>query len=271
MLNRANTDAAENFFKSINVRLDITHPERFAHFHPTKRNTQIIRSILLGEPSPASIIVAAYGSGKSLTAGAAAMLVRNDEMSRDTLSTITERIAMVDRELGETLVARVELRVRGLVIVLEGNESDIASEIFRQTKECLSSIRRPRNHRGDILKILEAVWRKAGEEGCDHIAILWDEFGRHLEALSTLGNTEDLLLVQRISEWASRKKHPSVSFGLILHQSFLHYADNLSQSARGDWKKIEGRFSTVHYVEDSREMYELISSVVIQLGGGQKQ
>ena len=265
MLNRTNTDAAENFFKSINVRLDITHPERFAHFHPTKRNTRIIRSMLFGEPSPASIIVAAYGSGKSLAAGMTAMLVRNDEPSRDTLSTITERIALVDRDLGETLAARVELRTRGLAIVLEGNVSDMASEIFRQAKERFSSFRRPRNHRGDIIKILEAVWRKADEEGCDHIAILWDEFGRHLEALSASGNTEELLLVQRISEWVSRKGHPAVTFGLILHQSFLHYADNLSQSARGDWKKIEGRFSTVHYVEDSREMYELISSVVMQL------
>ena len=268
MLNRTNTDAAENFFKSINVRLDITHPERFAHFHPTKRNTRIIRSMLFGEPSPASIIVAAYGSGKSLTAGVAAMLIRNDELSRGTLSTITERITLVDRDLGEALAARVKLRVRGLTIALEGNESDMASEIFRQAKERFSSLRRPRNHRGDILKILEAVWRKAGEDGCDHIAILWDEFGRHLEALSASGNTEELLLVQRISEWASRKKRPAVTFGLILHQSFLHYADNLSQSARGDWKKIEGRFSTVHYVEDSREMYELISSVVIQIRGG---
>ena len=97
---------------------------------------------------------------------------------------------------------------------------------------------------------------------------MWDEFGRYLEALSASGNTEELLLVQQISEWASRKKLPSVTFILILHQGFLRYADNLSQSTRGDWKKIEGRFDTIHYVEDSREMYELIASVVRQLRGG---
>ena len=268
MLNQTNIDAAGNFFKSINIRLDITHPERFAHFHPTKRNTRIIRAVVLGEPSPASIIVAAYGSGKSLAAGAAAMLVRNDEPSHDTLSTITGRIASVDQGLGETLAERAKLKTRGLSIVLEGKESDVVGEIFRQAKERFSSLRRPRNHQGNILKILEAIWRKAGEEDCDHIAILWDEFGRHLEALSSSGNTEKLLLVQQMSEWASRKKLPTVTLGLVLHQSFLHYADNLSQSARGDWKKIEGRFGTVHYVEDSREMYELIGSVVRQIIGG---
>jgi len=268
MLNQTNIDAAENFFKSINIRLDIKHPERFAHFHPTKRNARVIRAAVLGEPSPASIVVAAYGSGKSLAAGVAAVLVRNDELSRDILYAITERIASVDQDLRDILVARAELKTRGLSIVLEGNESDIADEIFRQAKERFPSLRRPRNHQGNIIKILEAIWHKSSEEDCDHIAILWDEFGRHLEALAASGKTEELLLVQQMSEWVSRKKLPTVTLGLILHQSFLHYADNLSQSARGDWKKIEGRFTPVHYVEDSREMYELIASIVRQLSEG---
>lgn len=271
MLNPPDNNATGNFFKSINIRLDIAHPERFAHFHPTTRNTRIIRAVVLGEPSLASTIVASYGSGKSLAAGAAAMLLRNDKASNSILCEITERIALVDRELGEILKKRTRFAARGLSIVLEGYEPDISGEIFRQAKEKFSSLRRPRNHRGNMLKTLETIWAKAREKDCDYIAILWDEFGRHLEAHNASGNTEELLLVQQISEWTSRKRFPGVTFTLILHQAFLRYADNLSQSTRAEWKKIEGRFGTVHYVEDSREIYELIASVVRQLRGGVEQ
>ena len=267
MLNLVDNNSTENFFKSINIRLDIDYPDRFAHFHPTTRNIRIIKAVILGEPSPASTVVASYGSGKSLAAGAAAMLVRNDKSSCDILSEMIGRIDLIDWELGEMLKRRTHLESRGLTIVLEGYEPDISGEIFRQAKEEISSLRHPRNHRGNLLKTLEVIWSKAKEKNCDRIAILWDEFGRHLEALNASGNTEELLLVQQISEWASRKSLPSVTFILILHQAFLRYADNLSQSTRAEWKKIEGRFSTVHSVEDSREIYELIASVVRQLKG----
>lgn len=270
MLNQGKNGTAENFFKSINIRFDIPHPERFSHFHPTKNNVRIIRALTSGEPSPASMIVAAYGSGKSLAAGTAALIVRNDETARTVLSEIAERVGMVDSALGDVLAHRLKLKARGLSIVLEGYEPDVASEIFTQAKERFVSLRRPRNHRDDVVKILESIWEKAREEDLDCIAILWDEFGRHLEALASSGNTEELLLVQRLSEWASRKEDPAVTLGLILHQSFLHYADNLSQTARSGWKKIEGRFDTVRYVEDSREMYELVASVVKRLRGGGK-
>lgn len=268
MLNQGQNGTAENFFKSINIRLDVPHPERFSHFHPTKNNVRIIRALTLGEPSPASMIVAAYGSGKSLAAGTAALIVRNDEVARAVLSSIIARVGLVDGGLGVAFAERVNLKTRGMSIVLEGYEPDMSNEIFAQAKERVSSIRRPRNHGGDVIKILESVWGKAVEEGFDRITILWDEFGRHLEALASSGNTEELLSVQRVSEWASRKDSPSVTLGLILHQSFLHYADNLSQTARSGWKKIEGRFDTVHYFEDSREMYELVASVVKKLRGG---
>ena len=268
MLNQGKNGTAEDFFKSINVRLDIPHPERFSHFHPTRNNIRIIRALTLGEPSPASMIVAAYGSGKSLAAGVGASIVRNDETARGFLSEIANRVGFVDSDLGDAFADRVRLGTQGLSIVLEGYEPDMANEIFAQAKERIPSLRRPRNHGGDVVKILESVWGRAMEEGFDRIAILWDEFGRHLEALASSGNTEELLLVQRVSEWASRKDSPQVTLGLILHQSFLHYADNLSQTARSGWKKIEGRFDAVHYVEDSREMYELIASVVKKLRGG---
>jgi len=36
----------------------------------------------------------------------------------------------------------------------------------------------------------------------------------------------------------------------------------MSQSARNEWTKIEGRFKTIQYVDDSKETYELIANVI---------
>ncbi len=271
MLNQVNSNIKENFFKSINIRLDTDHPERFAHFHPTAKNTRIIKAIVSGDPSPTSMIVAAYGSGKSLAAGVAAMLIENDRQADDVISAITVRIASVDRKLGNFLAERVELNSQGMSIFLEGHEPHVSDEIFRQSKKRFPSLRHPRNHARNTINMLEAVWRRAASENLDRLTILWDEFGRHLEALADLADTKELLLVQQISEWSSRKNSPSVTFGLIMHQNFLNYADDLSQSMRESWKKIEGRFNTIHCVEDSKEMYQLIASIVSQLRNRERE
>jgi len=265
MLHDAQHIATDSFFKSINVRLDVAHPERFSHFHPTKNSISIIRAVLLGEPSASSMIVAAYGSGKSLAAGAAAVFLENRSDLEDLLLKSACRIGDVDEELGEVLTNRINDGRKGLPLVLEGYEPDAADGIFLQAKKRLGSLRRPRNHKSDPLSMLEAVWKRAKKQNFDRIAIVWDEFGRHLETLADESKTRELLFVQQISEWAARKKFPSVTLGLILHQNFLHYADNLSQTARNGWKKIEGRFETIHYVEDSCEIYELIASVISNL------
>ena len=48
----------------------------------------------------------------------------------------------------------------------------------------------------------------------------------------------------------------------MLHQGILHYAGSLSQVARNEWIKIEGRFNTLQYVDDSEQIYKLIGTVV---------
>ena len=36
----------------------------------------------------------------------------------------------------------------------------------------------------------------------------------------------------------------------------------MTQSVRSEWTKIEGRFKTLQYVDDSKEIYRLIAEVV---------
>ena len=49
---------------------------------------------------------------------------------------------------------------------------------------------------------------------------------------------------------------------LLMHQGLLHYGGNVPQTVRNEWKKIEGRFQQIQYVDDSKELYRLIATVV---------
>ena len=252
----------DRFFKSVSLLLDRDHPERFSHFYPTKKSTQVIQAVLDGKPAAASMVVAAYGSGKSLAAGIATMAVENTSSAQEVLSVISERLAAVDKQLSATVETRIKSCTQGITIVLEGHQPDLAGAIIEQAKQQLRYFREPRRHNGEILHILDAVSRRAHNQGRDRISIIWDEFGRHLETLASSGHAEVLSEVQQIAEWASRQEEPTATFTILLHQTFFHYVGNLSQAARNSWRKIEGRFGLVRYVEDSREMYELIASVI---------
>ena len=47
-----------------------------------------------------------------------------------------------------------------------------------------------------------------------------------------------------------------------MHQSMLAYAGSLNQTSRNEWKKIEGRFRSLRFVEDSQEIYGLAAELV---------
>ena len=54
-------------------------------------------------------------------------------------------------------------------------------------------------------------------------------------------------------------------FALLLHQGLSRYATNTSVTVQREWKKIEGRFETIQFVDDSKELYQLIGQIMRQI------
>ena len=96
--------------------------------------------------------------------------------------------------------------------------------------------------RDDTVGFLTTLKEKAVRAGCDHIAVVWAEFGRHVESLVTEGRASSLLDIQVLAEFTARTKVIPITLGLLLHQELLQYAGNVPQSVRAEWRKIEGRF-----------------------------
>jgi hypothetical protein len=241
----------EPFFRSLSLAEDLKAPHRFAHYRPTRRATPIVGAIL--QPRSATMVIAPYGSGKSLAAGIAALAVRGEAKDRPVIESLLPRLAQVDPELAGKLKDRLETGRQGKVVVLSGHEPNPLAAIAAQ----LGIGRTPAS--------IDALTRALNGWAGDHVAIIWDEFGRHLEGLVADGRSADMDLVQRLAERTVRASGPTLSLTLLLHQNLLAYASRLNETTRSEWRKIEGRFTPIRLIEASQEIYALVAEVVAGL------
>lgn len=235
------------FLRSINIGDDLGHPDRFAHYHPTARSAPLVAAVT--RPG-ATMAIASYGSGKSLAAGIGALAVRNDEEARPVLGDLARRMSRVDPTISEALLERSRSDRKGAAVVLSGYVKDLAAELA-------SALGLP--PRKTVKAVVAAIRER---DDVDHVAVVWDEFGRHLEGLVMDARSRDLEAVQDLAELAARPLGTTLSVTLLLHQNVLAYAQTLNQTSRNEWRKIEGRFEQMRFVEDSSELYALVAKFI---------
>ncbi|SER82478.1 hypothetical protein [Sphingobium sp. YR768] len=240
-----------DFFRSLSLVEDLEYPDRFGHYRPTRRALPIITAIV--EPASTTMVIAPYGSGKSLAAGVGALAVRNSADDRRALMAVLERTDQVDPAVSGALRSRASAPLQGHVVILSGMIDDPIAAIA----EALGMTRPP--------KSVEGFGKAMRDGGWDHVAIIWDEFGRHLEGLVADGRSSELDVVQRLAERVARASGPTMSLTLLLHQNLLAYATRLNDTSRSEWRKIEGRFRPLRMIEDSQEFYRLIADVVSEM------
>jgi|LSQX01.2.fsa_nt_gb hypothetical protein len=264
--------AGDPFLRSINIRYDARDANRIAHFRPTTKCIALLRALLAEEQDRSFLIVAPYGTGKSLTATYLLQLVENRTDSAAVLLDIGEKLSAVSPELGRFATdRRKNFNSRGIVIALHGPCESLARSVKEALLESMSRLKLGRSTRTirsmpaetveDAIAILECLKKQCHSSGCDRVAIVWDEFGRHLDSLVSEGRGDALGEIQSLAEFVARSRTIPMTLGLLLHQGLLHYAGNLPQTVRTDWKKIEGRFHTIQYIDDSKEIYRLVAEV----------
>ncbi len=94
------------------------------------------------------------------------------------------------------------------------------------------------------------------------ILIVLDELGKFLEFASLHPDRDDVYLLQRLAETASRSgKAPILVLGL-LHQGFNAYADRLSQSAQKEWEKVASRFEELVFDRPLEQTASLVADAL---------
>lgn len=270
----------DRFLRSINLAYDADDPSRIIHFRPTTKCTVLLNALLGQQEDRAFLVVAPYGTGKSLTATYLLQLVENRRDASPVLKVLAERLAAVSPDLGQFAEQRRRSRPKrgGPVLALHGYCPNLADSL---KQAALESLRRqklgrraaplqklPTKTPEDTIGVLRKLNDISQAAGCDRVVIIWDEFGRHLESLITEGRGHALSEVQLLAEYVARTPDVPTTLGLLLHQGLINYAANAPQTIRNEWTKIEGRFHSIQYVDDSKELYRLIADVMSERSAG---
>jgi len=269
--------SSEQILRSINIVFDADSPDRIAHFFPTTKTIGLLRRLLTDRNSSGRFVVAPYGSGKSLLASFYQQVIENREDAISILRPVIDRIQDIDDNLFRVVEDRTRsddmFRQSGLVIPLTGYISNLPEALHSGVHASLLRLGKEEiaediaqfdcGTMDEVIDLFTRIREKhSGGDKFDHLDVLWDEFGRHLEELVVRGEAHRLNELQLMSEFAVRSRRFRMQLVLFLHQSLMHYASNVPQSVIHEWKKVEGRFETHQFVDDSKEIISLAARVI---------
>lgn len=116
-----------------------------------------------------------------------------------------------------------------------------------------------------VVKLYEAAYCQVKEKGYKGIFLVIDEFGKFLEFAAQHPDTEDLFVLQELAEMGSRAEG-SFIFLTVLHSSFDGYLPILDETRRVEWKKIQGRFTDIPFLEPPEQFLSLVTEAISRNG-----
>ena len=255
--------------RSVNIVLDISEPSRLQGYIPTAKSIELTKKVMSGlynkSTERAFAAAAPYGSGKS-----SAALVWCALAEGSLKSAAPALYAEVTKELKKNGLDLSTSKKAILSVPLQGFEESVSKQVLdglvtalkrRNLKSIVTKLKGlPRDIDG-VIKAIETIQTFGGAKA-KGILIVWDEFGKLLEHGAAKGESKALFEIQTLAEYVQRSTSDfPVQLCLLLHQSFSQYATNLPSYVKSEWSKIEGRFNRIDYIEDSKEIYNLISEV----------
>ena len=143
--------------------------------------------------------------------------------------------------------------------------------IIKEIEKALSKCERGTVPSNDlVISLCESATESVIKSKGAGLLLVIDELGKCLET-AVLNQHNDIFVLQKLAETASRSdKHPFLLF-TVLHQSFERYAARLDSEKRNEWSKIQGRFEDISFVDSSDQVYKLIASAIVQPSQKSKQ
>ncbi|TLD41179.1 MAG: hypothetical protein JETT_2561 [Candidatus Jettenia ecosi] len=94
------------------------------------------------------------------------------------------------------------------------------------------------------------------------LLLILDELGKFLEFSALYPERQDVYLLQRLAEIASRSAEKPLFIVGLLHQGFSTYADQLSQSGQREWEKISARFEEIVFNQPIEQISTLVANAL---------
>ena len=110
--------------------------------------------------------------------------------------------------------------------------------------------------------ILDANSQIMADSKGQGLLLIVDELGKFLEFAALNPHRQDVFVLQRLGEAASRSGNEPLFVVCLLHQGFSAYADHLNQSAQREWEKVAGRFDEIVFNQPVEQVGHLIASAL---------
>lgn len=113
----------------------------------------------------------------------------------------------------------------------------------------------------------QLVYRDVAQQLVAHgdysgIVVVWDEFGRYLEARATQAFGNEAALLQEFAETCNHSGETQLHLVLLTHKELQGYATTLPKSYQQEWSRIEGRFQRHNVTTDPYVAYRLVASAI---------
>ncbi|MCO6433069.1 hypothetical protein [Nitrosomonas nitrosa] len=114
----------------------------------------------------------------------------------------------------------------------------------------------------DIIEHIAELQRSVHRAGGAGILIIIDELGKFLEFDARHNNTSDIFLLQAIAESAHKPNPIPLHFIVLLHQAFDQHFKGLGEQLKNEWKKVQGRFESVAFLESTEQILRILSATL---------
>jgi len=114
-----------------------------------------------------------------------------------------------------------------------------------------------------VVQLIQEVTTKliANKKGTGLVLIL-DEVGKFLEFAALYPEKQDVFLLQKLGEYASRSGSEPFIFICLLHQGFNAYADALATGTKREWEKVAGRLEEIYFQHPLDQIVVLLASAI---------
>jgi len=274
-----------SYTRSINIERDSEHQNSVRPYILTSRAIQVLDrfadTLKPIEIPRAWALVGPYGSGKSAFGLLLSQLLGNkeDETTKHAIADLQQvapelaarfikncaatngycivTLAGTPEPLGRRLVQALN---KAVLRYFSDRRDDLNLQLFSLLEDVANETNPKASH---ILTLISELQHAITNVGGAGLLIVVDELGKFLEYEARHRTSSEIFLLQALAEHAFRPDEAPLQLVVLLHQSFEQYAQTFGDQLRNEWKKVQGRFESIPFVETAEQVIRVIRAAIV--------
>ena len=267
----------EQFAQSINVERDESSLQRIEAYVPTAISKKSLESFINAsknnEFQKAWSFIGPYGSGKSFFAVFLSALLSNP---KDKITIAAhKKLKEFDPSLAKEFKNLQANNEGYLKILISGSVEPIETKIYHALVETIedyefskllkNDLKKSDPSSSDVLALLKTLQDHLSKNTkFSGILLVIDELGKFVQFAGRNKNQGDLFLLQQLAENTATAHECPFNLIAMLHQSLDVYAKDLDEETKNEWKKIQGRFNEISFIESPEQSMRILAQAIQQ-------